>query len=75
VKQTSYPPATGIKECFCRKIPNVRSVLKKPLQNFFQTVQGVQVMKISEDWLSVIIAFAIIVLALIGVITPAMTKF
>ncbi len=32
-------------------------------------------MKLSEDWLSVIIAFAIIVLALIGVITPAMTKF
>ncbi len=32
-------------------------------------------MKISEDWLSVIIAFAIIALALIGVITPAITKF
>lgn len=32
-------------------------------------------MKISEDWLSVIIAFAIIVLAMIGVLTPAITKF
>lgn len=32
-------------------------------------------MKINEDWLSVIIAFALMLLALIGVITPAWMTF
>ena len=32
-------------------------------------------MKISEDWLSVIIAFALVVLALISVIQPGMVTF
>jgi hypothetical protein len=31
--------------------------------------------KINEDWLSVIIAFALIVLALVGLISPAWMKF
>ena len=31
--------------------------------------------KINEDWLSVIIAFGLIVLALIGLISPAWMKF
>ncbi len=31
--------------------------------------------KISEDWLSVIIAFGLIVLALVGIISPAWMKF
>jgi hypothetical protein len=32
-------------------------------------------MKISEDWLSVIIAFVLMALAVLGVITPALVKF
>lgn len=32
-------------------------------------------MKLTEDWLSVIIAFALILLAMIGVITPAWMVF
>lgn len=32
-------------------------------------------MKISEDWLAVIIAFALLILALVGVISPAWMKF
>jgi len=31
--------------------------------------------KLSEDWLSVIIAFALIALALVGLISPAWMKF
>jgi hypothetical protein len=31
--------------------------------------------KITEDWLSVIIAFALIVLALVGIISPTWMKF
>lgn len=31
--------------------------------------------KISEDWLAVIVAFALILLALIGLINPAWMKF
>jgi hypothetical protein len=31
--------------------------------------------KISEDWLSVIIAFALMVLALVGLISPTWMKF
>lgn len=31
--------------------------------------------KLSEDWLSVIIAFALILLALIGLISPGWMKF
>lgn len=32
-------------------------------------------MKINEDWLATIIAFALIALALIGVVTPAWMTF
>lgn len=32
-------------------------------------------MKISEDWLAVIIAFVLLILALAGVISPAWMKF
>lgn len=32
-------------------------------------------MKINEDWLSVIIAFALMILALIGVVSPAWMVF
>lgn len=32
-------------------------------------------MKISEDWLSVILAFALIALALIGVVSPTWMTF
>lgn len=32
-------------------------------------------MKISEDWLAVIIAFALLLLAIAGVISPAWMKF
>jgi hypothetical protein len=32
-------------------------------------------MKINEDWLATIIAFALMALALIGVITPALVTF
>lgn len=32
-------------------------------------------MKINEDWLAVIIAFALLLLAIAGVITPAWMKF
>ena len=32
-------------------------------------------MKINEDWLSVILAFALMALALIGVIAPTWMKF
>ncbi len=32
-------------------------------------------MKINEDWLSVILAFAIIALALIGVVSPSWLTF
>lgn len=32
-------------------------------------------MKINEDWLSVIIAFGLMILALIGLINPAWMKF
>jgi len=32
-------------------------------------------MKINEDWLSVIIAFALMLLAMIGVISPAWMTF
>jgi hypothetical protein len=32
-------------------------------------------MKINEDWLSVLIAFCLIILALLGWITPQMVKF
>jgi hypothetical protein len=31
--------------------------------------------KINEDWLAVIIAFALLILAVVGVITPAWMKF
>jgi hypothetical protein len=31
--------------------------------------------KISEDWLSVIIAFSLIILALVGIISPTWMKF
>ncbi len=31
--------------------------------------------KITEDWLSVIIAFALMVLALVGIISPSWMKF
>lgn len=31
--------------------------------------------KINEDWLSVIIAFGLIVLALVGIISPTWMKF
>jgi hypothetical protein len=32
-------------------------------------------MKINEDWLSVIVAFALMILAMIGVIGPGWMKF
>lgn len=32
-------------------------------------------MKITEDWLSVILAFGLMLLAIIGVITPALVTF
>mgnify|MGYP000864714259 CR=1 FL=1 len=32
-------------------------------------------MKINEDWLAVIIAFALMLLAIVGVIAPAWVKF
>jgi hypothetical protein len=32
-------------------------------------------MKLSEDWLSVIIAFALMILTMIGIITPAWMSF
>jgi hypothetical protein len=32
-------------------------------------------MKINEDWLSVIIAFALMLLAMIGVISPGLVTF
>ena len=32
-------------------------------------------MKINEDWLAVIIAFALLVLALVGVVSPSWMKF
>jgi hypothetical protein len=32
-------------------------------------------MKLSEDWLSVILAFALMILAMIGLINPAWVKF
>ncbi len=32
-------------------------------------------MKISEDWLAVIIAFVLLILAIAGVISPAWMKF
>jgi|AutmiccommuBRH23_1029490.scaffolds.fasta_scaffold17085_3 hypothetical protein len=32
-------------------------------------------MNISEDWLSVIIAFVLMALAILGVIAPALVKF
>ena len=32
-------------------------------------------MKINEDWLAVIIAFALMLLAMVGVISPAWMKF
>jgi len=32
-------------------------------------------MKIPEDWLAVIIAFALLILALVGLIPPALVKF
>ena len=32
-------------------------------------------MKISEDWLSVILAFALMILAMIGIITPSWMTF
>ncbi len=32
-------------------------------------------MKISEDWLAVIVAFALLILALVGVISPTWMKF
>ncbi len=31
--------------------------------------------KINEDWLAVIIAFALLILAVVGVITPSWMKF
>jgi hypothetical protein len=36
---------------------------------------GELAMKINEDWLSVIIAFALMLLALVGVITPTLVTF
>jgi len=32
-------------------------------------------MKINEDWLSVILAFALMLLAMLGLITPALVAF
>jgi len=32
-------------------------------------------MKINEDWLAVIIAFALMLLAVVGVVSPAWMKF
>jgi hypothetical protein len=32
-------------------------------------------MKINEDWLAVIVAFGLLLLAIVGVITPAWMKF
>lgn len=32
-------------------------------------------MKINEDWLAVIIAFALMLLAIVGVVSPAWMKF
>ncbi len=32
-------------------------------------------MKINEDWLAVIIAFGLLLLAIVGVVTPAWMKF
>ena len=32
-------------------------------------------MKINEDWLSVIIAFALMLLAMVGLISPALVSF
>ena len=32
-------------------------------------------MKITEDWLSVILAFALMILAMVGLINPAWVKF
>ena len=32
-------------------------------------------MKINEDWLAVIIAFALLLLAMVGVVSPAWMKF
>jgi len=32
-------------------------------------------MKINEDWLSVIVAFALMILAMVGVISPAWMTF
>ena len=32
-------------------------------------------MKINEDWLAVIIAFALMLLAVVGVVSPAWVKF
>jgi hypothetical protein len=36
---------------------------------------GVAMKKINEDWLAVIIAFLVIVLALVGVLSPTWMKF
>jgi hypothetical protein len=32
-------------------------------------------MKVTEDWLSVILAFALMILAIVGLINPAWVKF
>jgi hypothetical protein len=36
---------------------------------------GENAMKINEDWLSVILAFALMLLAMLGLITPALVAF
>lgn len=44
--------------------------------NILYEVQiGEITMKLSEDWLSVILAFALMILAMIGLINPAWVKF
>jgi hypothetical protein len=47
----------------------------KGLRKAHKLCSGELAMKINEDWLSVIIAFALMLLAMVGVIGPALVTF
>jgi hypothetical protein len=50
-------------------------ILAKGRKMAHKSRSGELAMKINEDWLSVIIAFALMLLALVGVITPTLVTF
>lgn len=77
IKSTGLRGSTAGKTCRATSSARLRNTILRHLsfpQHLFQE-KNIMKAKLSEDWLSVIIAFALIALALVGLISPAWMKF